>query len=144
MRPMQTQNGNLVVFTKLGAIILLVADMKKSIEFYKGILELPLNHQSEDWTEFFSNGTMLALRLAKKKEKTKAALNILVGFMVNDLDITVKRLKEMKVKFVKEPREEPFGKHAIFEDLDEHMISIVQLEAKSAEDFDLLGLIVAE
>jgi len=133
-----------VVLTKLGAIILLVADMKKSIEFYKGILDLPLKHQSEDWTEFFSNGTMLALRLAKKKENTKAALTILVGFMVNDLDTTVKRLKEKKVKFFKEPREEPFGKHAIFEDPDEHMISIVQLEAKSAEGFDLLGLIGAE
>ena len=133
-----------MVLTKLGAIILLVADMKKSIEFYKGILDLPLKHQSEDWTEFFRNGTTLALRLAKKKEKTKAALTILVGFMVNDLDIAVKRLKEMKVKFVKEPREEPFGKHAIFEDPDEHMISIVQLEAKSAEGFDLLGLIGAE
>jgi lactoylglutathione lyase len=133
-----------VVLTKLGAIILLVADMKKSIEFYKGILNLPIKQQSEDWTEFFNNGTMLALRLVKKKEKTKAALTILVGFMVNDLDTTVKRLKEMKVKFFKEPREEPFGKHAIFEDPDEHMISIVQLEAKSAEGFDLLGLIGAE
>jgi len=133
-----------VVLTKLGAIILLVADMKKSIEFYQGILGLPLKHQSEDWTEFFSNGTMLALRVARNKEKTKAALTILVGFMVNDLDATVKRLKEMKVKFFKEPREEPFGKHAIFEDPDEHMISIVQLESKSVEGFDLLGLIGAE
>lgn len=133
-----------MVLTKLGAIILLVADMKKSIEFYQGILGLPLKHQSEDWTEFFSNGTMLALRVAKNKEKTKAALTILVGFMVNDLDVTVKRLKEMKVKFFKEPREEPFGKHAIFEDPDKHMISIVQLESKSVEGFDLLGLIGAE
>lgn len=132
------------MLTKLGAIILLVADMKKSIEFYQGILGLPLKHQSEVWTEFFSNGTMLALRVARNKEKTKAALTILVGFMVNDLDATVKRLKEMKVKFFKEPREEPFGKHAIFEDPDEHMISIVQLESKSVEGFDLLGLIGAE
>ncbi len=128
----------------MGAIILLVADMKKSIEFYKGILELPLKHQSEDWTEFFSNGTILALHPAKKKEKTKAALTILVGFMVIDLDATVKRLKEKNVRFFKEPREEPFGKHAIFVDPDEHLISIVQFEAKSAEGFDLLGLVGAE
>jgi lactoylglutathione lyase len=132
------------MLTKLGAIILLVADMKKSIEFYKGILELPLTHQSQDRTEFFSNGTILALHPAKKKEKTKAAPTILVGFMVNDLDTTVKRLKEKNVKFFKEPREEPFGKHAIFVDPDEHLISIVQFEAKSAEGFDLLGLIGAE
>ena len=80
----------------------------------------------------------------KRKKKQKLALTILVGFMVNDLDTTVKRLKEKKVRFFKEPREEPFGKHAIFVDPDEHLISIVQFEAKSAEGFDLLGLIGAE
>ncbi len=132
------------MLTKLGAIILLVADMKKSIEFYKDVLGLPLKSQSDEWTEFFSNGTALALRAAKDRDKTKTAPTMLTGFMINDLDITVKRLKEKKVKFFKEPREEPFGKHAIFEDPDEHLISIVQLEAKSAEGFDLLGLIGAE
>ena len=132
------------MLTKLGAIILLVADMKRSIEFYKDVLGLPLKYQSEEWTEFFSDGTALALRAPKEREKTKSAPTILTGFMINDLDITVRRLKEKKVKFFKEPREEPFGKHAIFEDPDEHLISIVQLEAKSAEGFDLLGLIGAE
>ncbi|HET7148356.1 MAG TPA: VOC family protein [Candidatus Nitrosopolaris sp.] len=132
------------MLTKMGAIILLVADMKKSIEFYKDILELPLKHQSEEWTEFFSNGTILALHSTKKKEKSRVALTILVGFMVNDLDTAVKQLKEKKVVFFKEPREEPFGKHAIFVDPDEHLISIVQFEAKSAEGFDLLGLVGAE
>ena len=132
------------MLTKLGAIILLVGDMKKSIEFYKDVLGLPLKYQSEEWTEFFSDGTALALRAAKEREKTKSTPTMLTGFMINDLDNTVMRLKEKKVKFFKEPREEPFGKHAIFEDPDEHLISIVQLEAKSAEGFDLLGLIGAE
>lgn len=132
------------MLTKLGAVILLVSDMKKSIDFYKDILGLPLKYQSEEWTEFFSNGTTLALRAAKEREKTKSAPTMLTGFMINDLDSTVKRLKEKKVKFFKEPREEPFGKHAIFEDPDDHLISIVQLDAKSAEGFDLLGLVGAE
>lgn len=132
------------MLTKFGAIILLVADMKKAIEFYKDVLGLPLKYQSEEWTEFFTDGTALALRAAKERKNTKSAPTILTGFMINDLDITVRRLKEKKVKFFKEPREEPFGKHAIFEDPDEHLISIVQLEAKSAEGFDLLGLIGAE
>ncbi|MFZ0223351.1 MAG: VOC family protein [Candidatus Nitrosopolaris sp.] len=132
------------MLTKLGAVILLVSDMKKSIDFYKDILGLPLKYQSEEWTEFFSNGTTLALRAAKERQKTKSAPTMLTGFMINDLDSTVKRLKEKKVKFFKEPREEPFGKHAIFEDPDDHLISIVQLDAKSAEGFDLLGLVGAE
>jgi len=68
----------------------------------------------------------------------------LVGFMVNDLDSTVKELNEKNVKFFKKPKEEPFGKHAIIEDPDGHLISIAQIDAKSTEGFDLLGLIGAE
>ena len=133
-----------MVLTKLGTITLLVADMERSIEFYKGLIGLPLRQQSSEWTEFFDGGTTLALHPAKRKDKIKASPTILVGFMVNELENTVIRLKEKGVKFFKEPRQEPFGKHAIFEDPDEHLISIVQLETKSAEGFDLLGLIGAE
>lgn len=133
-----------MVLTRLGTIILLVADMKRSIEFYKDLIGLPLRQQSSEWTEFFDGGTTLALHPAKRKDKIKASPTILVGFMVNDLDNTVKQLKEKGVKFFKEPRQEPFGKHTIFQDPDEHLISVVQLETKSAEGFDLLGLIGAE
>ena len=133
-----------MVLARLGAIIVLVTDMKRSIDFYQGLIGLPLNQQSLEWTEFFNGGTVLALHPAKRKDKIKASPTILVGFMVNDLENSVKRLKEKGVKFFKEPRQEPFGKHAIFEDPDEHLISIVQLETKSAEGFDLLGFVGAE
>ena len=133
-----------MVLTRLGAIIVLVTDMRKSIDFYHGLIGLPLKQQSSEWTEFFDGGTILALHPMKRKGRIKASPTILVGFMVNDLDNSVKLLKEKGVKFFKEPRQEPFGKHAIFEDPDEHLISIVQLETKSAEGFDLLGLIGVE
>jgi catechol 2,3-dioxygenase-like lactoylglutathione lyase family enzyme len=136
--------SDIIVLTRLGAIILLVSDMRRSIDFYKGLIGLPLKQQSLEWTEFFDGGTTLALHPAKRKDKNKASSAILVGFMVNDLDNTVKLLKAKGVKFFKEPRQEPFGKHAIFEDPDEHLISIAQLETKSAEGFDLLGLIGTE
>jgi hypothetical protein len=41
----------------------------------------------------------------------KAGMGILIGFMVSDLESTAKQLKEKKVKFVKEPKNESFGKH---------------------------------
>lgn len=144
MQPIQLQTCAVMVLTKLGTIILLVADMKKAIRFYKDTLNLPLKYQSEDWTEFFSGGTTLALHSVKRKRHTKATMTVLVGFMVNDLDAAVRSLKEKQVKFFKEPKEEPFGKHAIFKDPDEHLISIAQLDIKSAEGFDLLGLIGTE
>ena len=131
-------------FKRVGAVILLVSDMENSIRFYKETLNLPLKSQSEDWTEFFSNGTVLALHPAKKKNTPKTGSNTLIGFMVDDLGATAKYLNEKNVKFFKEPKDEPFGKHAIIQDPDGHLISIAQIESKSMEEFDLLGLLGAE
>jgi lactoylglutathione lyase len=64
--------------------------------------------------------------------------------MVSDLERNVKKGKENKVKFFKEAKEEPFGKHAIIEDPDGHLISIAEINTEPIEGFDLLGLIGVE
>ena len=133
------------MFRKVGAVILLVSNMEKSIKFYSEILELPIKTRSKDWTEFFNNDTVLALHPAPKKKSTlKTGSGTLVGFEVTDLDSTLKKLREKRVKFFKRPKEEPFGKHAIVQDPDGHLISIAEINEKSSEGFDLLGLIGAE
>ncbi|WP_228369135.1 VOC family protein [Candidatus Nitrososphaera gargensis] len=131
-------------FRKVGAVILLVSNMEKSIRFYKDTLGIPIKTKSNDWTEFFNKDTVLALHPAKKKSKMKTGSGMLVGFEVSDLDSTVQKLKEKKVKFFKKPKEEPFGKHAIIQDPDGHLVSIAEIKEKSAEGFDLLGLIGRE
>ena len=118
--------------------------MERSVKFYKETLGLPIKTKSKDWTEFFSSGTVLALHPAKKKSAIKAASGMLVGFEVSDLDASVKKLKEKKVKFYKKPKQEPFGKHAIIQDPDGHLVSIAEIKAKAAEGFDLLGFFGAE
>lgn len=134
-----------LIFRKVGAVILLVSNMEKSIKFYSDTLELPVKSRSKDWTEFFNNDTVLALHPAPEKKKMlKTGSGTLVGFEVTDLDSTVKKLKEKRVKFFKRPKEEPFGKHAIVQDPDGHLISIAELNEQSSEGFDLLGLIGAE
>ena len=71
--------------------------------------------------------------------------NVLVGFMVADLDQVVKDLRAKDVIFFKEPKTEPFGKHAIILDPDDHLISIAEIEStKSNEEFDLIGFLGAE
>jgi len=133
-------------FRKVGAVILLVSNMEKSIKFYSETLELPIKTRSNDWTEFFNQDTVLALHPApKKKSKLKRGSGTLVGFEVTDLDSTVKKLRQKRVRFFKKPKEEPFGKHAIVQDPDGHLISIAEINEKSSEEgFDLLGLIGAE
>jgi hypothetical protein len=44
-------------------------------------------------------------------------------------------------QFFKEPKEEPFSKHTRIKDPDAGLISVAQIESKSAEAFDLLGVI---
>jgi lactoylglutathione lyase len=133
-----------LAFRKVGAVILLVSNMEKSIKFYSDTLELPIKTKSKDWTEFFKNDTVLALHPARKKSNLKTGSGILVGFEVSDLSSTMKKLREKKVRFFKRPKEEPFGKHAIVQDPDGHLISIAEIKDKSREGFDLLGLIGAE
>ena len=133
-------------FRKLGAVILLVSDMNKSVQFYKEILNIPLKKKSDEWTEFFNKETVLALHPAKNKEKIKSGQHILVGFSASDFEQTMRNLQDKKVIFFKNPREEGFGKHAIIEDPDVHLISIVKLKENPLEGdgFDFLGLVGAE
>jgi len=130
-------------FKRLGAVILLVSDMDKSIRFYRDVLELPIKNTSSEWVEFFSSGTVLALHPSKSKSRTKNS-GVLVGFMVSNLETVAKKLKDKKVEFFKEPKEESFGKHAILADPDGHLISIAEISSKISEGFDLIGLIGAE
>jgi len=133
-------------FRKLGAVILLVSDMNKSVQFYRETLNLPLKKESDEWTEFFNKETVLALHPAKHKENLKSGQHILLGFSASDFDNTINKLKEKGVVFFKNPKEEGFGKHAIIEDPDGHLISIVKLKSTQSEEdgFDFLGLIGAE
>jgi lactoylglutathione lyase len=114
------------MFDRIGAVILLVSDMKRSTRFYRDVLGMELREKSKDWTEFSKQGTVLALHPSKKK-RIKKNNSMLVGFSVSDFDDVCKGLKKKRVKFYKKPTEEHFGKHAIIQDPDGHLISIVQM-----------------
>jgi len=134
------------MFRKIGAVILLVSDMGRSIDFYKNTLGLSLKSSSPDWAEFFKDGTTLALHPMKKKlkEQVGSRVGMLVGFMVSNMDETYQNLKKKNVKFLKEPKDESFGKHAIIIDPDGYMISIAQLKVKVTEEVDLFGALGIE
>ena len=128
-----------MTFGKIGAVILLVSDMDNSTRFYRDVMNLPIKSQSKDWTEFFSRETVLALHPARKGQESLSQRNVLVGFMVNDLEAEVESLQKKNVKFFKKLRDEPFGKHAIIEDPDGHLISLAEIKSKGDEGFDLIG-----
>ena len=128
---------DLNMFRKVGAVILLVSDMKRSIKFYKDTLGLTLKSKSKDWTEFFKDGTVLALHPGSKKLRPKSKkpkIGVLVAFKVISMDEAYKELKRKRVKIMKEPKEEDFGKHAVILDPDGYMISIIELKLSKEEE----------
>ncbi len=116
------------MFNRIGAVILLVSDMKKSMEFYKDVLGMELKQQTEDWVEFSKQGTVLALHPTEKK-LTKN-ISMLIGFNVSELETVCSNLEKKKVKFHKKVTNEVFGKHAIIEDPDGHLISLAEMAPK--------------
>ena len=140
------------MFGRIGSVILLVDDLERSAQFYKDTIGLKLKVKTTDWVEFFEKGTTLALHPRKRRGKDvddnddrDGHPNVLVGFMVADLDQVVKDLRAKDVRFFKEPTTEPFGKHAIILDPDDHLISIAEIEStRSNEEFDLIGFLGAE
>ena len=134
-----------MTFGKIGAVILLVSDMETSTRFYRDVLNLPIKTQSKDWTEFFNRETVLAIHPAHKTQQQSSAQGkVLVGFMVSDLEAEVEQLQKKNVRFFKRLKEEPFGKHAIIEDPDGHLISLAEIKSKGDEGFDLIGFFGAE
>ena len=130
-----------MAFRRVGAVIRLVTNIDNSTKFYRDTLGLVVKNATNEWTEFFTSGTVLALH--PSKTRVKLSPSMLVGFMVSDLE-SISSLKGKNVKFFKEPKEESFGKHAIIEDPDGHLISIAEIKSAPTEGFDLMGLIGAE
>jgi lactoylglutathione lyase len=118
------------MFNKIGGVILLVSDLKKSIKFYNNVLGMELKQRTKDWVEFSRQGTVLALHPVKKKKKLTKNNSMLVGFNVSELETVCSDLKKRKVKFHKKLTNEPFGKHAIIEDPDGHLISLAEMITK--------------
>jgi lactoylglutathione lyase len=134
-----------MTFGKIGAVILLISYMETSTKFYRDVLNLPIKSQSKDWTEFFNRETVLALHPARKAQlQSSTQGKVLVGFMVSDSEAEVEQLQRKNVKFFKRLKDEPFGKHAIIEDPDGHLISLAEMKSKGDEGFDLIGFFGAE
>jgi lactoylglutathione lyase len=125
------------MFNRIGAVILLVENLGRSIEFYRDVLGLQLKQESEDWVEFSKgSSTVVALHPSKKipKEKQEKGASVLIGFNVTDMKNVCTQLEKKNVKFYKKQTEEAYGQHAIIEDPDGHLISLVELS--SHEEFD--------
>ena len=92
--------------------MVIVSDMKRSVEFYRDTLGIPLKFESPEWTEFDTGITTLALHgggVAQEYQDTgdqsKTAGTCSLGFNVDNLDQTYEDLKAKGMTFVMPPLE---------------------------------------
>ena len=99
------------MFKEVHYIMVTVSDMKRSIEFYRDKLGLPLKFESPGWTEFQTGASTLALHGGGKPQpgtreaarETPYAGTCSIGFSSTDLEKTYEDLKARGVEFVMPP-----------------------------------------
>jgi len=129
------------MFKQIDYAMVIVSDMKRSVEFYQGKLGIPLKFESPEWTEFATGATTLALHgggMARDYQDTgdqsKTAGACSIGFNVDDVDKTYEELKAKGMTFVMPPtqREGEGIKLAVGLDPDGLPISFAQLLGHAA------------
>ncbi len=117
----------------LDLVTLIVADYDAAIEFFVDVLDFELvedapsltnDGRPKRWVAVQPPGGQTGLLLAKADgEAQEAAVGEQmagrVGFFlrVDDFDAAYKRMAEADVEFVTEPRDEPYGRIAVFKDI---------------------------
>ena len=122
------------MFKQIDYVMIGVSNMEQSVGFYKDTLGMPLKYKTNEWTEFETGATTLALHLSKPRIASTTAQRELVagtssiGFNVTDVEKTYQELKSKNVRFVMEPkmREGEGIKLAVFLDPDDMEISIAE------------------
>jgi lactoylglutathione lyase len=125
------------MFKQIDYTMVIVSDMKRSVEFYRDKLGIPLKFESPEWTEFATGATTLALHgggVAREyqdtgEDQSKIAGSCSMGFNVEDVDKAYEELKAKGITFVMPPmqREGEGIKLAVAIDPDGLPISFAQL-----------------
>jgi lactoylglutathione lyase len=109
---------------KLGYAIVFVSNMDRSVAFYRDVLGIPVKFASPEWTEFATEGTILALHPAaipnpdvSPPAQTPAG-RCQLGFMTEDLDLFHTQRLAQGVPCLQPPKSEHGTKLAVYADPD--------------------------
>lgn len=126
------------MFKHIDYVMVMVSDMKRSVEFYRDKLGVPLKFGSSDWTEFQTGTSTLALhgggipqpRIQRRAPGKSHAGTCSIGFTVQDLQKTYNHLQSRGVKFVLSPtvRKDEGIELAVCLDPDGLSISFVEMQ----------------
>src|SRR2546421_6126101 len=98
------------MFKQIDYVMIGVSNMDQSVGFYKDALGMPLKYKTNEWTEFQTGATTVALHLSKPRtvstppQREIVAGTSTIGFTVTDLEKIYRELKAQNVRFIMEPK----------------------------------------
>ncbi len=111
---------------RVDTVILLVKSIRKSVEFYREGIGIPLKFKSPGWAEFVIGDVHLALhrqtRESMESDAHMAATGISLNFEVDDLDRMLAQLGAFGVDAIGGVQEYEFGRYFFVMDPDGYVI----------------------
>jgi lactoylglutathione lyase len=112
---------------KLGLVMVVVKDMKRSIAFYRDVLGLRLKFETPEWTQLDAGNIEVGLHAESEHLKSHETNSVQIGLFVADMQKAVDELKAKGVHIIMPPKKEDFGWLAIVSDPDGYHIQLGQL-----------------
>jgi lactoylglutathione lyase len=119
---------------QVGYVILFVADLERSVAFYRDVLGLPFKLQGDGYVEFATEGSRFGLydrnrlgELTGQGPQAPGAPGGEVVFLVGDVDAEAERLRVAGVTVLKGPVDRPWGHRTLhLEDPDGFVVELAE------------------
>ncbi|MBC5816350.1 MAG: VOC family protein [Candidatus Eremiobacteraeota bacterium] len=116
--------------SKFTVAMLVCADLDRSRDFYRDVLNLKVKTSNDRWVDFdLGNGVSLGIH---KKTEILAVRpgSLQLGFTVEDVDKFVADARTMGVPVFQDPYDDTFGRVAIIGDPDGYPVQVVSNSKK--------------
>jgi len=115
------------VIGKLGLVMIIVSDMDRSVAFYRDVLGLELEEQSEHWSQLNAGTISIGLHHSKEGVSLNPEGGGQLTFYVDDAYKAVEELRTRGAEIAQEPEREQFGGLlAYVKDPDGYLIMLMQ------------------
>lgn len=117
---------------KLASLRIITADIKQSVAFYEKAMGLTAQWYTEDFAELKTTTITIAIGSTQTMKmfgsehltESKRATNIIIEFLVSNVDVEYERIKTLTNKIVQEPTTMPWGNRSLlFCDPDGNLIN---------------------
>jgi|1186.fasta_scaffold165600_1 predicted enzyme related to lactoylglutathione lyase len=110
---------------KLGTVMIMVADIERSIAFYRDVLGLEVEQLSGEWAQADAGGTYIGLHGSERGGAGGEAPFALM-FDVDDVEETFRAIATRGAETLEEPHEQPYGKIATVKDPDGYAVQLIE------------------